>query len=105
MFNVKGKILLVSDVTERGEKKFKTADFILETEEKYPQKIKFELLGDNTKLTTDLQNAISGEVFFNVKGKEWNGKYYNSLECYKFVADSLPTGFVKQPVSNEKLPF
>jgi single-strand DNA-binding protein len=90
MLSVKGKILVVSDITERGEKKFKTAEFVLETDEKYPQKVKFELLGDNTKLASDLQKAISGEVFFNVKGKEWNGKFYNSLECYKFVADKLP---------------
>jgi single-strand DNA-binding protein len=90
MLSVKGKIMLVSGVTERGEKKFKTADFIVETDEKYPQRIKFELLGDNTKLIQDLQKAISGEVFFNLKGKEWNGKFYNSLECYKFVPDNLP---------------
>jgi hypothetical protein len=90
MLSVKGKILVVSDITERGEKKFKTAEFVLETDEKYPQKVKFELLGDNTKLASDLQKAISGEVFFNVKGKEWNGKFYNSLECYKFVPDKLP---------------
>lgn len=90
MLSVKGKIMLVSDITERGEKKFKTAEFILETDEKYPQRIKFELLGENTKLIPDLQKAISGEVFFNLKGKEWNSKYYNSLECYKFVPDKLP---------------
>lgn len=90
MFSVKGKILVVSEITERGEKKFKTADFVVETDEKYPQKVKFELLGDNTKLASDLKNAISGEIFFNVKGKEWNGKFYNSLECYKFVPDKLP---------------
>jgi single-strand DNA-binding protein len=90
MLSVKGKILVVSVITERGEKKFKTAEFVLETDEKYPQKVKFELLGDNTKLASDLQKAISGEVFFNVKGKEWNGKFYNSLECYKFVPDKLP---------------
>lgn len=90
MLSVKGKILLVSEITERGDKKFKTADFILETDEKYPQKIKFDLLGDKTDLVKDLQGAISGEIFFNIRGKEWNGKFYNSLECYKFVADKLP---------------
>ena len=105
MLSVKGKIMLVSEITERGEKKFKTADFILETDEKYPQKIKFDLLGGNTELVPKLKNAISGEVFFNVRGKEWNGKFYNSLECYKFEADNLPKGFVKEPANNNNLPF
>ncbi len=90
MLSVKGKILLVSEIIERGEKKFKTADFILETDEKYPQKVKFDLLGDKTDLAKDLKAAISGEVFFNLRGKEYNGKFYNSLECYKFVSDKLP---------------
>lgn len=90
MLSVKGKILLVSEIVERGEKKFKTADFVVETDEKYPQKVKFDLLGDKTDLAKDLKAAISGEVFFNLRGKEYNGKFYNSLECYKFVPDKLP---------------
>ena len=57
MLSVKGKILVVSDITERGEKKFKTAEFVLQTDEKYPQKLKFELLGENTKLASDLKKA------------------------------------------------
>lgn len=84
MFKVAGKVIQKSSITERGDKKFKTAEFVIETEDKYPQKVKFDLLGDKTDLLKSLSPGSRIEVHFNIRGKEYNEKFYNSLECYKF---------------------
>ena len=84
MLKIAGKVIQVGSIIERGEKRFKTADFVIETDEKYPQKIKFDLLGDKTDMLKHLSVGKKIDVHFNLKGKEYNEKFYNSLECYKF---------------------
>ena len=84
MLKIAGKIIQIGSIIERGDKRFKTAEFVIETNDKYPQKIKFDLLGDKTDLLKNLKHGKEYDIYFNLKGKEYNDKFYNSLECYKF---------------------
>ena len=69
MLKIAGKVIQIGSIIERGEKRFKTADFVIETDEKYPQKIKFDLLGDKTDMLKHLSVGKKIDVHFNLKGK------------------------------------
>ena len=62
---------------------FSKVEFVLTTDEQYPQDIKFEAVKE--KADKFLQYNKVGdriEVKFNVRGNEYNGKYYNTLQAW-----------------------
>lgn len=62
---------------------FYKREFVITTEEQYPQDVKFELLKDKTELVRDAQIGDRFKVFFDVRGREWNGNYFNNLVVWK----------------------
>lgn len=90
MYKFKGTIKHIGDTQTFGDKGFTKRDFVLiESDSKYPQTVKFELTKENTKLTTGYKIGEEVEVKFNVRGREYNGNYYVSLEAYKLIATAF----------------
>jgi len=59
-------------------------DFVLtDDDQKYPQDIKFELVKEKTALLDGLQPGTPITVAFNIRGNEWNGKYYVNLQAWR----------------------
>jgi len=59
-------------------------DFVIQTpDEKYPQSIQFQLLNDRIQEMDKFTIGEELEVTFDIRGREYNGKYYNSLNAYK----------------------
>lgn len=82
-----GKIKLVKDVQEVSAS-FKKREFVITTEEQYPQHIQLEM----TQAKCDDLNAIGiGDkvtVHINVRGREWikpdgDVQYFNTLQGWK----------------------
>tara|TARA_R100000808_G_C2152693_1_gene162305 strand:- start:3583 stop:3921 length:339 start_codon:yes stop_codon:yes gene_type:complete len=85
MSTVKGNIKVINDAQTFGS--FTKREFVLTTEEKYPQDIKFELYQD---ACADLDAHTVGEtisVEYNLKGNEYKGKYYVNLQAWKLSAE------------------
>ena len=80
--NVKGKIYKVEEL-KKFDTGFQKQEFILETEGQYPQKIKFETVKDKTSLCDLLAPGIECDVHFNIRGNEYEGKFYTSLIAWK----------------------
>jgi single-strand DNA-binding protein len=93
--NVFGKIQQVSEVAAHTEK-FKSAKFLLETQEQYPQKIQFQLINDRTSLVSKLKVGQFAKVHFNIKGAEWNGKYFVNLNAWKIDCEQNPAAKIQQ---------
>jgi hypothetical protein len=79
----KGEIQQVTD-------KFSKRDFVIETQEQYPQQIKFELHQDRVDLIDvyNLEEVII--VSFNLRGKSYTDKngitqYINTLQAWKIA--------------------
>jgi single-strand DNA-binding protein len=110
MYKFKGTIKEVKDTQIFETKSFKKREFILtESESKYPQTIKFELFKDNCNLIEGYKIGEEVEVKFNVRGREYNGNYYVSLEAYKLIGttyqSSEPKSLMIESETGEKLPF
>ena len=87
--NVKGKIKSVGN-TENKSAKFSVRTFVLELEGKYPELVEFQLINNNTLLIDPFSEGDEIEVEFNLKGREYNGRVYNSLQVWQLSGRSKP---------------
>jgi len=62
---------------------FTKREFVVTTKEPYPQDVKFELVKDKTAILDSFHEGQEVTVHFNLKGNEFNGKYYVSLQGWK----------------------
>ena len=69
--------------------KFKVQEFILrvgQPEDKYPQEIKFQLVNDNIDLLDFIQVNDVVEVTFDLRGREYIGTHYVTLNATKVTS-------------------
>ena len=86
--NVKGKLHLKGE-TQQITEKFSKREFVIQTEDKYPQLILLQLTQDNCPLLSDYNLGDSIDVDINIRGREWTSpkgevKYFNTLEAWRF---------------------
>ncbi|MFY7971027.1 MAG: DUF3127 domain-containing protein [Flavobacteriales bacterium] len=65
---------------------FNKREFVITTEEQYPNDICFELLKDKTAIVNNFKSGDRVMVRFDIRGREWQGKYFNSLVAWKIDA-------------------
>ena len=75
---------------------FTKREFVLTTIEKYPQDVKFELTKEKTSLIDSHKIGDELSVYFNLRGNNYNGKYYNGLNCWKIETESATTSNAKE---------
>lgn len=67
--------------------KFKIQEFILKVgDEKYPQEVKFQLVNDKIDLLDFIQVNEQVEVTFELRGREYKGTHYVSLNALKVTS-------------------
>ena len=52
---------------------------------KYPQEINLEFVQDKVSLLDNLQPGQEVTVTFDIRGREYNGRYFNNLQGWKVV--------------------
>ena len=87
-YTVTGRVHYVGEITEVGKNALQKREFVLETLDQYPQLIKFELIKDKTTLIDTNNVGASAEVHFDLRGREWNEKYFTSLQAWKINIQS-----------------
>jgi len=77
-----GTIKMIGEV-QNFDSGFSKREFVITTNEQYPQDVKFEVVKEKA---TDFEqyNKVGDnvDVKFNVRGNEYNGKYYVSLQSW-----------------------
>src|SRR5690606_35660814 len=56
--------------------------------DKYPQDIKFDMTKDKCALLDSFRVGDEVQVTFDIRGREYNGKYYVDLSCWKLQASN-----------------
>lgn len=84
-FTVKGKLHKVFE-KERKSDKLEIRDFVIKTDEQYPQYIKFQLMNDKTSQVDPFSEGQNIEVSFNLRGRESDGKFFTNLQAWKVVS-------------------
>jgi hypothetical protein len=80
--NLKGKIKVIGTI-EAFDSGFTKRELVITTEEQYPQDVKFDTVKDKTRLLDNMDIGDSVDVHFNIRGNEYNGKYYVNLQAWK----------------------
>lgn len=86
--NLVGKIIHIGETQTFGASNFEVRKFVVETYEKYPQKIELSLLGQNVDIIDPYQVGDEVSCNFNLNGKEAVGRdgetrYYNTVACWQ----------------------
>lgn len=90
-FDLQGKIIKIDDV-QTFNSGFTKREFVVKTDENYPQDIKFELVKDKTSLIEKFQLGDDVKVSFDVRGSEWNGKYFVNLNAWRIESAGAGSG-------------
>ena len=99
---LKGKVTLVKDIQNISDK-FQKREFVIETEDQYPQLVQFELTQDKCSLLDSSYEGKSIEVFFNIRGREWNDKYFVNLQAWRVVVDGPSTSTATATVTSQEV--
>ena len=82
-FEVVGKLYKKFE-TESKSEKFQSRDFVLEIGDgQYPQLIKFQIVQDRCSLLDQYSEGEQVKVSFDLRGREWNGKYLTNLNAWR----------------------
>ena len=87
---IKGKVETILEIQEFASG-FKKQTLVIETDGKFPQKIAVEFAKDKIDLLAVLSVGQPVTVSVNIRGNEYNGKYYVSLAGWKVDAGSVKT--------------
>ena len=82
-----GKIKRISDIQQITDT-FKKREFVIETDEQYPQKISFQFTQDRTSILDNYSVGQKVEIDYNLRGREWTNpegvlKYFNTIEGWR----------------------
>lgn len=80
---IKGKIVLIGQTESVGTSGFTKKLLVLETIETYPQKLPIEFVKDKTALLDGKTIGQEATVSINLRGSEYNGKYYAQIQGWK----------------------
>lgn len=91
-YRAEGKIEKIFD-TEQKSQSFQAREFVIEVEDgQYPQMVKFQLVQDKCSLIDDYNEGDTVEVEFDLRGREWQGRYFTNLQAWRISASSGSSG-------------
>jgi len=85
MFEIEGKVKVLFDTQTMGSKGFTKREFVITTREKYPQDVKIECTMDRTSLLDQVSVGNDVQVKFNIRGNEYNDRYYVNLQAWSIT--------------------
>jgi len=82
-FELEGTVHLIGDI-QTFDSGFTKREFVVEVKDgNFPQMIKFECLKEKTSLTDAFNKGDQVKVSFDIRGNEYNGRFYVNLNAWK----------------------
>ena len=82
-FEVDGKLHKKYE-TENKTDSFQAREFVILVESgNYPQYVKFQLVQDRCALLDPFEEGEEIKVHFDLRGREWQGKYFTNLNAWR----------------------
>jgi hypothetical protein len=82
VYEMSGAVKVVFEVMTFGSG-FTKREFVLTTEDNYPQAVKFVCVKENTALLNGLQPGARVKVAFRIRGNEYKERYFVDLQAFK----------------------
>ena len=104
-YELEGTIYQIDDV-QTFNSGFTKREFVVESQDgQYSQQIKFEAVKDKTSLTDGLQKGDKVKVFFDIRGNEYNGRFYVNLNAWKLEKAAAGGGAPPAAAGGDAIPF
>lgn len=82
-YDLTGKVKVIQD-TMTFDSGFKKREVVVTVDDgRYPQDISLEFVQDKISLLDDLQPGQEVTVTFDIRGREYKGRYFNNLQGWK----------------------
>jgi hypothetical protein len=116
-YDLTGKVKLIQAVQTFDSGFTKREMVVIVEDSKYPQEINLEFVQDKVGLLDNLQAGQEVTVTFDIRGREYNGRYFNNLQGWKIVTSgdetafspegqsSAPPGFPPPDFDDNDIPF
>lgn len=91
-YELNGQIKLISD-QQTFPSGFTKREFVVTTDENYPQDVKIECIKDRCSLLDGMAVGDKVSVNFNIRGNEYKDRYYVNLQAWRMSkqdADTAP---------------
>jgi hypothetical protein len=101
----KGTIHLIGEPRQVSDK-MNLREFVLSIGDKYPQLVQFQAVNERVKFLDGAKVGQECEVKFDLRGREYNGKYYVSLNAWDIRVEAAAPAL--KPITDEiddDLPF
>jgi single-strand DNA-binding protein len=111
-YDLTGKVKLIQDAQTFGSGFTKREMVVVVEDGKYPQEINLEFVQDKVSLLDTVSVGQEVTVTFDIRGREYNGRYFNNLQGWKLVAGegaaapaaAAPAADGKPPVADKDVP-
>jgi hypothetical protein len=107
MYEASGKLKWIGE-TQSFPSGFSKREFVVTTShDKYPQDLKFEVVKDKCPALDPFSLGQDVQISFDIRGNEYNGKYYVNLACWKIQGSdgsSPAQGSSKAPANRQSSP-
>lgn len=117
---ITGKIKVLNETQNIGDKGFRKREVVITTDEKYPQHLLIEFTQDKCELLDNYAVGQDVKISINLRGREWINpegvaKYFNSFQGWRVellntqetmsnpVPQTEPASFIDDP--DNDLPF
>ena len=81
-FEIEGIVEKIYDIEKKTDT-FQTREFVIKTEETYPQFVKFQATQDKCNIVEGCNVGDKVKVYFDLRGREWQGKYFTNLNAWR----------------------
>ena len=104
-YDLTGKIKLIQDPKTFDSGFTKREMVVIVEDGKYPQEINIEFLQDKAALLESLQPGQEVTVTFDIRGREYQGRYFNNLQGWKIVTlENQPSPAMEDQSSEPHFP-
>lgn len=92
--DITGKIIFASTpregISKASGNKWKSQDFVIETQDTYPRKCVFTVFGEDRLRQFNLQVGGSYTVSFDIDAHEYNGRWFNDIRAWRVGPAQAP---------------
>lgn len=101
-YSMTGVVASITSIQERGN--FTWRNLMLKTAkevkgETYYDYYEFQVSGKNLDTLSESSVGCNAEIFFNIRSREYNGKYYTNLAMWKMTYE--PSATIDKKSNNE----
>ena len=102
-FEIKGKVKKIFEQQDFPSGFYKR-DFVITTEEQYPQDVKFTAVKERTEQVAKLQEGALVLVKFDIRGREYNDNFYVDLNAWRVESAEASATNAEDVVATTPMP-